>query len=168
MDAKLFLSLQVSDLEKHPVWETIVDYDADEVSVFPVTELPAVDLTLRLVGTPVRLANGQSVWAILSYLDTEDPRKSEQFLALRVEKDGNWWDLARYWDPYYESSGPEALARFLGLTVDEIFPIAYDVTKYVKGKPSALIGLVLKEPRERLSEDEIIRSAVPKRRVLPS
>jgi hypothetical protein len=143
------------------VWQNIIDNEADEVSVYPVTKLPVSSLTGRIVGSPVRLANGQSVWAIILYLDAKDPRKSEQFVVLRIEKDGHWFDLARYWDLDYSTNSPEALSRFLGLPIDEVFPIAYDVTNYVDGKRTALTGTVEREPRERLSEDEIIRLAVP-------
>jgi hypothetical protein len=160
-DVKLFLSLQISDLEKHPVWEVIIDNEAEEVSVFPVADVPVLDLTGRIIGTTVRLANGQSVWAILSYLDTQDARKSELFLLLNLEKNGAWFALARYWDVDREERGPEAIARFLGLQVDEVFPIAYDVTKYAQGERSALVGVVPREPREKLPRDEIIRLAVP-------
>ena len=42
-EIKLFPSLQISDLERHPVWESILDDEADEASVFPVVNLPASD-----------------------------------------------------------------------------------------------------------------------------
>jgi hypothetical protein len=121
-DGKLFLSLQVSDLEKHPVWEVLIDNDAEEVTVFPVADVPVLDLTGKIIGTIVRLANGQPVWATLSYLDSRDPRKSELFLMLNLEKNGEWFALARYWDVDREERGPEALARFLSLGVEEVFP----------------------------------------------
>jgi hypothetical protein len=158
---KPFLSLQVSDLRENPVWQNIIDNEADEVSVFPVTQLPVSSLTGRIVGSPVRLANGQAFWAIILYLDAKNPRKSEQFVVLRIEKDGHWFDLARYWDLDYSTNGPVALSHFLGLPIDEVFPIAYDVTNHVEGERAALMGFVESEPRERLSEDEIIRLAVP-------
>ena len=159
-DAKLFLLLQVSDLEKHPVWEVAIDSDAEEVSVFPVADIPTLDLTGKVIGTTVRLANGESVWATLSYLDSHDARKSELFLMLRLEKNGEWFALARYWDVDRDDRGPEALARFLGLQVEKVFPIAYDVTRYAQGERSALVGVVQREPRVRLSRDEIVRLAV--------
>ena len=162
-EVKLFPSFQISDLERHPVWESILDHEADEVSVFPATPLPVSDLGLRIVGTRVRLACGNLVWAMILYLDTKSARKNQQFVTLRIEKDGQWFWLARYWDEDYEHSktGPEGLARFLGLSVDEVFPIAYDVREYVEGDPAALMGSVLKEPKERLPIDEIIKMAVP-------
>jgi hypothetical protein len=159
-ETKLFLSLQINDLERYPVWESVPDRQLD-ATVFPVTELPVSRLADRVVGTRVRLANGQDVWAILLYLDAKDAWKNEHLARLRVERNGHWFDLARYWDLDFSRNGPEALASFLGLSEDEVFPISYDVSKYVEGDPSALVGSFLKEPRQRLPEAEIIRLAVP-------
>jgi len=61
-----------------------------------------------------------------------------------IEHAGKWFDLA----------------RFLGLAVDEIFPISFDLRPYVEGDPAVLQGSVLREPRERLSRDEIIAMAL--------
>jgi hypothetical protein len=84
----------------------------------------------------------------------------EHLLTLSIEHAGKWFDLARYHDPDYTTRSPEALARFLGLAVDEIFPISFDLRPYVEGDPAVLQGSVLREPRERLSRDEIIAMAL--------
>ena len=159
-ESKLFSLIGISDLERHPVWESILDDEADELSVFPVRLLPVADLEGRFVGTRMHLANGDLHWAMLFYLDANDSRKTEQFLCLRIERNGKWFDLARYWDVDYQRSGPEALADFLGLPLEEIFPIRYDVREYSMGDPAALAGEVPKEPRERLPADVIIKMAV--------
>jgi hypothetical protein len=159
-EGRLFLSLQVPDLEEHAVWESILDDDADEVSVFPVTQLPVSDLTGKVVGTRVRLANGNLVWATILNLDSKNARMNEHFVVLRIEKNGQWFWLSRYWDVEYSRNGPEALSRFLGLSTEEVFPISYDVRDYSEGDPTALVGSLPKEPRERLPKDEIIRMAV--------
>ena len=59
-------------------------------------------------------------------------------VTLRIHRDGAWFDLARYFDPDPVERGPEALAHFLGLPVDEVFPISFDVREYVEGQPPAL------------------------------
>jgi len=82
-------------------------------------------------------------------------------VTLSIERNGQWFDLARYHDIDYVDHGPDALARFLELPVDDVFPITYDVRKYVKGESSTLVGTVPKEPRVKLSRDEIIAMAVP-------
>jgi hypothetical protein len=39
-EIKSVLSLQVSDLEKHPVWQFVTDDEGDETAVRPVNRLP--------------------------------------------------------------------------------------------------------------------------------
>lgn len=155
-DAKLFLNIQVPDLERHPVWESILNDQADEVSAFPVELLPVTHLDLRFVATRVRLANEKLVWAMLFNIALADLRRTEQFLQLRIEHDGKWFWLARYWDVNAERSGPSALAQFLGLSIDEVFPIRYDLTGLALGLQLVIQGQIPKEPRERLLEDEIL------------
>jgi hypothetical protein len=160
-NAKPFPLIQVSDLEKFPVWEDILDDEADDPSAFPVTQMPVSSLERRFVAARVKLANGNLLWAMIFNLDVASPRKTDQFIQLRIERHGEWFWLARYWDVDYKRSGPKALATFLGLSVDEVFPITYDVREYVKVDSSALVGQVPKEPRERLPREEIIKMAVP-------
>jgi hypothetical protein len=54
----------------------------------------------------------------------------------------------------FARSGPEELARFLGLHVDDVFPITVDVRRYVRGDPALLTTIKLKEPQERLTREE--------------
>jgi hypothetical protein len=155
-------SLQVSDLEKHSVWQFAIDERADDTAVRPVTRLPVSTLAGKIVGTRVRLANGEYRWGIVSNLDARNPEMNEHFLALSMERNGRWFHLARYFDSDYGVRGPKSLARFLGFPVDDVFPICYDVRKCVKGHPAALAGSILREPRVRLTRAEIIGMAVPK------
>ena len=74
------------ETSKHPIWETLVDDDADDPSVFPIDTLPVTDLTGRLVGTRVKLANGDRLWAMLFNLDLKDARKTDQLVQLRIER----------------------------------------------------------------------------------
>ena len=122
--------------------------------VQPVEKLPVENLDDHLVGAQVRLANGLLVWASVGNFDVANPRATEQFLTLSIERNGEWFHLARYHDVGFERHSPEALARFLGLHVDDVFPIAVDVRRYVRGDPKALTAIVLKEPRERLTREE--------------
>jgi len=154
-------SLGVADLEATPVWQFLNDESIGEMAVCPVKRLPAAHLNGRLVGTRVQLANGARVWALIGNIDVSNPRLSEHFVTLSLERAGQWFHLARYHDPEYAERGPEALARFLGLPLDDVFPISYDVRQYANGQEAALVGKVLKEPRERLTRAEIIALAVP-------
>jgi hypothetical protein len=160
-NAKLFPLIRASDLEQHPVWETILDDEADDPSVFPVDSLPVTNLDSRFVATCVRLENGKQVWAMLFGVDLTDSRKTEHLLQLRIEHNGAWFWLARYWDIDADRNGPSALAQFLGLSIDDVFPIHYDLTSLVTGLPSVIKGQIPKEPLERLPEAEIIRMCVP-------
>jgi hypothetical protein len=100
-------------------------------------------------------------------VDERSPRLTEHFLTLSVLHDGRWFVVSRYHDVDYVENGPEALAQFLALSIDEVFPIAYDLRPLAKGDPAALAGKIFKEPRERLSRAEIVAMAVPRKDFRP-
>lgn len=152
--------LEVADFSAHPVWMFAGSDAQGETLMRPVGRLPVKNLNGKVVGTQVRLANGSSVWAILQNMNPDRPRMMEHYLSLSVLNNGRWFHLARYFDHDYEERGPAALAGLLGLSVDQVFPIAFDVRKYVNAQPAALAGFIHKEPREKLTMDEIIAMAV--------
>ena len=149
-------SLTVADFEAHPVWEYLNDDEIGETMARPVEKLPVETLDDRIVGTQVRLANGSEVWGLFGNFDVKNPRATQHFMALSIERGGEWFHLARYQDIDFASRGPEALGRFLGLGVDDVFPITVDVRRYVRGDPKALTAIQLKEPRERLTREELM------------
>ena len=59
-----------------------------------------------------------------------------------MARHGKWFHLARYHDMDHSQNGPDSLAAFPGLEVDEVFPIAYDITAFCIGHPAALKGLI--------------------------
>jgi hypothetical protein len=63
-------------------------------------------------------------------------------------------------DQRHRERGPDALARFLGPSVDQVFSISCDVQKYVKGEANALAGTVPRKPRVRLTKAELMVLAV--------
>lgn len=146
-------SLTVEDFQTHPVWEFLND-EMGETMMQPVEKLPVESLDNRVVGTKVRLANGLQKWARIGGFDVKNPRATQHLLGLSIEHDSRWFNLARYFDFGFSSHSPEALARFLGLHVDDIFPITVDVRRYVRGDLALLTAIVLKEPQERLTRDE--------------
>jgi len=154
-------SLVAADLQAHPVWQYTNREGADETFVRPVARVPVGNLNGRVVGTQVLLAGGQRVWALIGNVDPVNSRMTEHFLTLSIERDARWFTLARYHDLDRTENGPHALARFLGLSIEEVFPISYDIRQYVNGEAAALSGYIHEEPRERLSRTEIIRMAVP-------
>ena len=154
--------LTSADLIAHPVW-TFTGSDArGETLVRPVSRVPVKSLTAKILGTTVTLANKAPVLALMGNIDHTSARLTEQFLTVSVERDGRWFHLARYFDPDYSRRGPHALAECLSLSIDDVFPIFYDLRQYVvDGDPAALCGIVTREPRERLSLDELTALAVP-------
>jgi len=154
-------SITVADLQNSPVWRFTGQDEPDERFVCAVRSLPVRDLRGKIVGTQVRLANGNHVWALIGNVDASNDRLTEHFLTLSIESGGKWFHLARYHDFNRAEHGPEALAHCLGLRVDEVFPISYDLRPYVEGDPITLCGIVQQEPRERLTRAELIAMAVP-------
>ncbi len=128
----------------------------DHFEMRPVRELPVTDLGGRLVGTRVRLRNGTEHWAVLGNVILNSPRQTEQFLTVGIEKDGQRFELARYFDSDYDSRGPEQLAQFLGLPIDEVFPISYDLSAIAVGHPQVLVGRIPQAPREKLTSEELL------------
>jgi hypothetical protein len=161
--AKKVDDLSIADFEAFPVWQfTDADeQEMDETAVRPVNKLPAKIGGGYIVGTKVSLSNGMECWARLGNLDPEHPRKTAHFLGLSVFKNGLWFHLARYHDFDASSTGPLALAGFLGLPINEVFPIHYDLTRICIGNPAVLIGQIDAKPREVLSHAELIALAIP-------
>jgi hypothetical protein len=153
--------LTTADLQQAPVWEFVNDDELGETAMRPIKKLPVKNLAGRLVGTEVRLANGSKVWGLLGNVKVANPKLNEHFITLSVERDGTWFTMARYHDIERNEHGPQALAEFLGLRVDEVFPISYDISRFSLGDPAALVGTIEKEPREKLTRAQIIGLAVP-------
>ena len=147
-------SLTAADFKAHPVWEYLNDPDIGYEMVEPVDELPVKNLVNRLVGSQVRLANGSLVWALIGNFNVTSPRATQQLMTLSIYRDDEWRYLSRYHDMEFPDGGPEDVARFLGLHVDEVFPITVDVRRYVRGDPKSLVAIVPKEPQERLTDEE--------------
>ena len=155
-------ALTVVDLREHSVWQYTRRGPGDETWVRPVKRLPVTNLTGKLVGTQVVLANGTPVWALMGNVDASNPRLTAHFRTLSVERGGTWFHLARYHDFDANERGPEQLATFLDLAVDDVFPISYDLLPHSKGDPKALRGTIQAKPSEVLTRDQIIALAVPR------
>ena len=154
-------SLQPRDLLSHPVWEFASDDEPDETNVHPVAELPIDSLENRIVGAEVELANGSRAWALLGNIDVNNARRTRHFLTVSMLVRDEWFHLARYHDVDHEERGPTQLAKALGLGVDDIFPIRYDIRQWVSGAVTdAVFGTVDAEPVERLSRTELIDLAL--------
>jgi hypothetical protein len=156
--------LNLADFDRFPVWQYTNDDEGEfgEMGVRPIIKTPVKNLNGCIVGSRVRLANAVLVRATLSNVDSADLRSTQHFLALSIWHDGHWFHLARYFDVDYEQRGPKALADFLALPLDQVFPISYDISQLCIGESAALIGSIEKEPREKLTRAQIFALAVPK------
>jgi hypothetical protein len=157
MTTKNLQELSIGDLQAHGVWEMIEDPSRSDVVVKPITRLPVKSLKNRLVGSQARLADGSHLWVILGNISLTNPESTKHFLTLSVHQNGKWFDLARYHDVDYLKRDGHALARFIGKELEQVFPIKYDITKWVDGPSNSLKGSVQLEPDERLSADGLIR-----------
>lgn len=159
MKARHLTTLSSDDLQQHRVWRFAGD-SAGDVLVVPVSRVPVSSLKNRLVSGQVRLGNGDKAWGLFGNLDPHDERMNRHFATLSIERRGKWFHLARYHDIDVSARGPEQLAEFLELPVDQVFPISYDFSSVFRGEAHALLGMFTMEPVERLSRDEVIALAV--------
>jgi hypothetical protein len=158
-----FDTLSVEDFQAFPVWRFTNNDEVhgDETFVRPLKRLPVTNLGGKIVGVQVTLANGRSVWAVIGNVDPANPRLTSHMLSVSLERDGRWFHLARYFDFDFEQRSPHKAAEFLGLSVDEAFPITYDIQKLVKGDAAALAGQIPREPIERLPLEELMALSFP-------
>jgi hypothetical protein len=154
--------LTPADLREHPVWRFSGNDEPSETAVRPVKKLPVKSLTGSLVGCEVRLACGKKMMALLGNLDLEKASLTEHFLTLSIyREDDEIFHMARYHDFDSSERGPDALATFLKMKKEEIFPIAWDVRHLAVGSPSSLQWSIEAIPKERLTRAQIIALAVP-------
>jgi hypothetical protein len=153
---KAITSLTEEDLARHPVWDYYED-DKGGIVASPVRRIPVDSLQSRLVGCQVTLSNGQKCWAELSNIELRNAKATSHFLVLSVVRGPKRFHLARYFDVDYLKRGPVALSQFLGLPVQEVFPIAYDIGPYVTGATIPTTGLIREQPDERLSQKDLMK-----------
>lgn len=148
-------------LEKHPVWEFAMDQEsAGDTLVRPVSELPVDSVQNRIVGVRGELANGAPVWLLLQNLDLEDADDNECFKAASFYRDGQWFHLARPDEPERDIFGPEALAEFLGLSVSEVFPVRYDLSRCCRGAQEVIRDTIEQDGERAPTKDDVVRGAI--------
>ncbi len=156
--AKPVDQLTPDDLTIFPVWEYDLDGESidghDETWVRPVERYPVTDLANRIIGVSVTLHNGSQMAACLGNVVLGSEAATREFLTLSLWHQGQWIDLARYFDVDYARRGPQALSQQLGLPVAEVFPILYDISEFTQGLETVLHGSVEAESKHRLSETE--------------
>jgi hypothetical protein len=154
--------LTEADLNKFPVWEFLNQDQKSELAVRPVKTTPVKNLDGRVVGTQVRLANGGNVPALIGNVAVNDPHSTKHFLTISIFRSGKRFTMARYHDFDWNRRGPQALADFLEMGIEDVFPISYDLRPLCVGDPAALVGTIEAEPTDKLTRAQIIALAVPK------
>ena len=161
---KAFSGITPEDLRRYPVWEFANDVElstGDETFLRPHEDLPIDDFANRIVGTIATLANGDRVPIILQNVDLQSPYKTEHFVTITVfNREGKTFPLARYHAIAHDTYGPDKLAEFMGLSVDDIFPIGYDISDVAAGDHDSVRREVPVAPRRLASRSEIIEMAI--------
>src|SRR5271157_1145792 len=97
--------LTPEDLKAFPVWEYDLDGETiegqDETWVRPVERYPVTDLANRVIGVPVTLRDGTQIVACLGNVALGSEAATREFLTLSLWHQGQWIDLARYFDVDY-------------------------------------------------------------------
>jgi hypothetical protein len=156
--------LMPSVFATHRVWEFVNDMEAqtaDETVLRPMVQYPVDSLANRLAGAELSLANGQKVFGILGNIDLADPVSTEHFLTVTVFRPlGAKFDLARYHDFDYSQRDAAALAAFLNLPVDAVFPMCSDITDVAVGHPDCLRRSIPAALLSRLSRKDLMALAL--------
>lgn len=160
LEMKSVTELTPEDLTQFPLWRFVNCDLADDTAVEPLPTHEVGSLADLLIGTQVRLANGSSWLALIGNIDHLNPATIEHFLTLSVWNRKSWLHLARYHDFAHETEGPPGFCAALGLSIDEVFPIRYDLRQHVADKASVLCGEIPTQPRTRLSRAELISMSV--------
>ena len=96
--------------------------------------------------------------AMLWSVDLTSLQRNEQFITIAFWLNGSWWHLSkrpfRAPDGSIETHLPADLATKLGLDLDDVFPIAYDISAFAYGLPEVTRGKILTEPREKLTKSQ--------------
>lgn len=158
MAKKAFAKLSIEDIKKCPVWE----FSSNGRLVTPILDLPVSNLSGRAVGVQVTIANGSSVWAILTNLSLEEPQYNPHLVSARLDVSGDWFDLGRYFDADYEDRTPTRFSEKLDLSVDEVFPISYDLSSIVAGTHESTCGQILARAEPELPLSKLMKFIVKK------
>jgi hypothetical protein len=157
--AKPANKLRPKDWEKFPVWTFDLGNEGkagrDETWMVPVKKLPATDIRNGGCRAEAKLACGQPVTLVLWGVDLE-PEKTLSILAQYRVKPMTKAERAEYLKPkapqftifargewwHSELNGPSDLTDALGLSIQDIFPISYDISDFATGVDHAVKGKI--------------------------
>jgi|SRR5580698_1385171 hypothetical protein len=141
MDIKYSNKLTIQDFKEFPVWEFTSKHEHirpdGELVVIPVRNLPVSSLDGRFVGTEVKLASDCFLMAVLLGINLVKPKPISEMVIYRA----NETFMFRRNAPGV--SGPEQLAQFLRLRLEDVFPISYDISQFAIGDAGAIKGEIL-------------------------
>ena len=160
-DSKPVDKLNEKEIKEFPVWQFTNSDVPDETYVFPLKKLPVKSLSNRIVFTEFTLANKHKLFGSIANVSLENQRLNQHFISISILKNEDWFHLARYFDFDYNERNPNALAKFLNIPIDDIFPLSIDISKYCVSDQVSLILSYPKEPIEKLTRSEVIALAVP-------
>jgi hypothetical protein len=145
---------------EYPVWEFTNDDEPDEAFVRPVKNFPVSSGDSRLFGCIVLLADGSAAFGLLGNISLSSSQQNAHFRTLSLFVRGQEHYLSRYHDFDFEKHGSTALAKALGKKVEQVFPIAYDLSPFAIGAPDYIRASIPAKPEKKLSRSEIIRLAL--------
>jgi hypothetical protein len=155
--AKPANKLTAKDWEKYPVWTFDLGNEGkagrDETWMAPVKKLPATDIRDGGCRTVAQLACGEPVTLVLWNLDLNPERTLKLMAQYRVkpmtkaERNAylssctpDFWIFAnrKWWRSNWD--GRAGLLKCLKRTLEEIFPIKYDISKLAVGADRIVRG----------------------------
>ncbi len=157
---KTFTELSVNDISKYPIWRFTNSHPEDELEIESVTGRVFHNLKGLIISSKVTFSDGSTHLALFQNVSLAGQKVNDHFLSLSVERNGEWFPLAQYHNPAIEKYGPLHLAAFMGKTVDDVFPIKYDLREVLNSNSPRLVGIVCAEPPIRLTDEEIISLAL--------
>jgi hypothetical protein len=149
--------LTAIDFENHAVWRFTNSDEPDETYVKRVRRFPIKESRGCVFGTTVILSSGKEVVAMIGNLRARDSLMNEHFLGVSIFRDdGKLFHLARYHDYDYARSGPKALAKFLRMPIEHVFPFSFTIPRTILGTRSHFHSTIESEPKNKLTRSERI------------
>jgi hypothetical protein len=153
---KTFHDLSKSDVKKFPLWRFTNNDQVDELEIESIRANQVDDLSGVIVATQVVFHDESKHWALLQNVSLLGKQRNDHFLSVTIYADKRWFPLARYHDVAIDDWGPAKLAAFMNKDIAGIFPIKFDLREVLQSNSNALVGMVLAEPANPLTQDEII------------
>jgi hypothetical protein len=163
--SKRLREIKPKDLEEYWLWRSVPAKSDGELRVRPVK----VEKTTKgfsagsLAATKVKCADGSQYWALIEGIHPDKPEFSKHNRELRLFVDGfGWFQLAQYFDSdeYRHKHGENVLCTLLGKTIEDVFPISFDLSDKSDSGSPCLVGTFEINPAWGLAREEIMNLLV--------